>query len=117
MSMPGRTAAAGRSRDASVAELTTDSPPVGVFEDASYEVGTVTLPSDGTVLMSTDGVVEARNPDDEKFGLVRLSDVCARRHEDLSALLATVMETVRGWSRDREQEDDITLLALAVEDE
>jgi phosphoserine phosphatase RsbU/P len=103
--------------DESVAELTTGGPPVGLFEDASYEVGTVTVPSDGTILIYTDGVVEARDPDDEEFGLARLIDVCARRHEDLGALLSAVIDTVRGWSRGREQEDDITLLALGVGDE
>ena len=90
---------------------------MGLFEDASYDVGAVTVPGDGTILIYTDGVVEARNPEDEEFGLARLIDVSARRHEDLGALLAAVMDTVRSWSRDREQEDDITLLALAVGNE
>ena len=103
--------------DESVAELTTGGPPVGLFEDASYDVGAVTVPGDGTILIYTDGVVEARNREDEEFGLARLIDVSARRHEDLGALLAAVMDTVRSWSRDREQEDDITLLALAVGNE
>ena len=103
--------------DDAVAELTTGGPPVGLFEDASYEVGTVTVPAEGTILIYTDGAIEARNPDGEEFGLARLIDVSARRHEDLGALLTAVMDTVRAWSRDREQEDDITLLALAVGNE
>jgi phosphoserine phosphatase RsbU/P len=100
--------------DESVAELTIGGPPVGLFEDASYEVGTVTVPRDGTILIYTDGVVEARNPDDEELGLARLIEVCAKRHDGPGALLSAVMDTVRDWSKDREQEDDITLLALAA---
>ena len=73
---------------------------MGLFEDASYDVGTVTVPNDGTILIYTDGVVEARNPDDEELGLARLIEVCARRHEGLGALLSAVMDTVRDWSKD-----------------
>ena len=103
--------------DESVTELTTGGPPVGLFEDASYEAGTVTVPEEGTILIYTDGVVEARNPDGEEFGLARLVEACARAHEGVAPLLATVMDTVRAWSREREQEDDITLLALGVGNE
>ncbi len=101
----------------SVAELTTGGPPVGLFEDATYDVGTVTVPDQGTVLIYTDGVVEARNPADEEFGLARLIDVCAGTHGDVAALVAAVMEAVRTWSREREQGDDITLVALSAGDE
>jgi serine phosphatase RsbU (regulator of sigma subunit) len=76
----------------------------------------VTLPEKGTVLIYTDGVVEARNRADEEFGLARLIDVCATRHDDVETLLAGVMRAVRIWSGECEQGDDITLVALAVGD-
>lgn len=100
----------------SVAELTTGGPPVGLFDDATYDAGTVTLPEKGTVLIYTDGVVEARNRAEEEFGLVRLIDMCAREHHDVGALLAGVIGAVRTWSGECEQADDITLVALAVGD-
>jgi sigma-B regulation protein RsbU (phosphoserine phosphatase) len=100
----------------SVAELTVGGPPVGLFEDASYDVETVTLAEDGIVLIYTDGVVEARNLDDEEFGLARLIEAGAGRHQSVDALLEDVLETLRVWSSDVEQGDDITLLALAAED-
>jgi phosphoserine phosphatase RsbU/P len=99
-----------------VAELTTGGPPVGLFDDATYDVGTVTLPEKGTVLIYTDGVVEARNNADEEFGLVRLIDVCTARHHDIDALLTGVIGAVRIWSGECEQGDDITLVALAAGD-
>jgi sigma-B regulation protein RsbU (phosphoserine phosphatase) len=98
---------------ASVAELATGGPPVGLFYDATYEAGTVTLPERGTVLIYTDGVVEARSLAEEEFGLARLIEVCARNYEDADDLLAGVMGAVRIWSVACEQGDDITLLALA----
>jgi sigma-B regulation protein RsbU (phosphoserine phosphatase) len=99
-----------------VAELTTGGPPVGLFEDATYEAGAVTVPEEGTVLIYTDGVVEARKNADEEFGLVRLIDVCAAGHQNVDALLTGVMGAIGIWSGERDQGDDITLVALAVGD-
>ena len=97
-----------------VAELTTGGPPVGLFDDATYDVGMVTVPKTSTVLIYTDGVVEARNHADEEFGLARLIDVSVASRQDVDALLTDVMAAVRIWSEGREQGDDITLLALAA---
>lgn len=102
--------------DESVVTLSTGGPPVGLFEDSTYDVGTVTVPEEGTVLIYTDGVVEARNPEDQEFGLTRLIDICTTRHDDVGALVAAVMDAVRIWSRECEQGDDITLVALAAGD-
>jgi sigma-B regulation protein RsbU (phosphoserine phosphatase) len=99
----------------SVVQLTAGGPPVGLFEDAAYDVGTVTIPDTGTVLIYTDGVVEARNSADEEFGLARLIDLFATPHTTADALLAGVMQAVGAWSSEREQGDDITLVALAVD--
>ncbi len=56
----------------SIVELSVGGPPVGLFADSAYAVGTVTVPVQGTVLIYTDGVIEARNTEDEEFGLARL---------------------------------------------
>ena len=100
----------------SVVQLTAGGPPVGLFEDAAYDVGTVTMPETGTVLIYTDGVTEARNPADEEFGLARLIDLFATPYNTADSLLAAVMDAVRTWSSGREQGDDITLMALAVDE-
>jgi sigma-B regulation protein RsbU (phosphoserine phosphatase) len=99
-----------------VEQLADGGPPVGLFEDAVYDVGTVTVPETGTVLIYTDGVVEALNVADEEFGLARLTDVFGTMHETADGLLQAVMESLRSWSGAREQGDDITLLALSAVD-
>lgn len=100
--------------DDRVTELAVGGPPVGLFDDAVYDAGMVTVPDGSTVLIYTDGVVEARNPEDEEFGLARLIDIPGRGHRDVAALLAAIMQAVRTWSGDREQGDDITLLAIGT---
>jgi phosphoserine phosphatase RsbU/P len=100
----------------SVVQLTAGGPPVGLFEDAAYDVGRVTVPETGTVLIYTDGVVEARSPGDEEFGLERLIDLFAGRHNTADGLLAAVMAAIGTWSSEREQGDDITLVALVTDE-
>lgn len=101
---------------ASVVELSTGGPPVGLFEDATYEAGTVMVPRHGTLVIYTDGVVEARNHANEEFGLLRLIDACATPHSHADELLSGIARAVRTWSGDCEQGDDITLMALTAGD-
>jgi sigma-B regulation protein RsbU (phosphoserine phosphatase) len=81
--------------------------------EATYELGAVTMPLDGTLLIYTDGVIEARNRDDEEFGLSRLIDLCASVRGDVAELLPRILEAVETWSAGLESADDITLVAVA----
>ncbi len=99
-----------------VVQLATGGPPVGLFEDAAYDAGTVTVPESGTVLIYTDGVVEALDPGGEEFGLERLVDLFAAPHDTAKGLLSAVTGALHGWSSGREQGDDITLIALIVDE-
>jgi sigma-B regulation protein RsbU (phosphoserine phosphatase) len=100
----------------SFADLTTGGPPVGLLRDATYDAGALPLTDRSVVLIYTDGVVEARNPADEEFGLARLIDVCRTAEGNIDALLHTVVDTLDGWRGDIEQGDDITLIGVAVGD-
>ena len=100
---------------AGLSELSVGGPPVGLFEDSVYEAATVAVPELGTVLIFTDGVVEARNAQDEEFGLARLVEVCAGTYRDIERLPSTVMAAVEAWSGGAPQDDDITLIVLGVE--
>ena len=100
--------------NASIVELSTGGPPVGLFQHATYEAGTVMVPAGGTVLIYTDGIVEARDHADEEFGLRRLIDACATANRDVDDLLTSITQAVRVWSGACEQGDDMTLVALAA---
>lgn len=102
--------------DGSVVQLAAGGPPVGLFEDAVYDAGTIALGEGGTLLTYTDGVVEAENPvAGEEFGLARLVDLLAAADDTPDRLLMTIMDAVRRWSGGREQADDITLVALSAQ--
>ncbi|MEZ0577998.1 PP2C family protein-serine/threonine phosphatase [Nocardioides sp. MH1] len=82
-------------------------PPLGVGP-SSYDVVTIDLPVGATILGFTDGLVERRGEDID-VGMERLREEAGRHaHEDLSELLASLLERLRG----DDAADDIALLAL-----
>jgi serine phosphatase RsbU (regulator of sigma subunit)/ketosteroid isomerase-like protein len=94
-------------------ELRARGMPLGLMLGMPYEEKETTLAPGDVVLLCTDGLVEAHDPQGEMFGTPRLRDVLSERSEGGSVLSADLMEelesfTGEGW----EQEDDITLLTL-----
>jgi sigma-B regulation protein RsbU (phosphoserine phosphatase) len=100
----------------SASELTIGGPPVGLLQNATYDSGTLALTERSRLLIYTDGVVEARNKDDEEFGLQRLIDICRAANGGADSLFRTIFDAVDGWRGDLEQDDDITLISVAVGD-
>jgi sigma-B regulation protein RsbU (phosphoserine phosphatase) len=87
---------------------------LGVFPVQAFDMGVYDLASGDRVLLFTDGVTEACNPEGEEFGDARLLQLLEENRE-LSAedlqrkILSVVAEFCRGhWH------DDATLIAIAV---
>jgi phosphoserine phosphatase RsbU/P len=87
---------------------------LGVFPVQPFDLGVYDLASGDRVLLFTDGVTEACNPEGEEFGDARLLQLLEENRE-LSAenlqhkILSVVAEFCRGhWH------DDATLIAIAV---
>ena len=97
-----------------VAELSCDPTLPFGLGDGAPEPGIEQLEPDDAVLLYTDGVVEARTPDGELFGLDRLADLLEREaasgrsaEELLRRLVLAVLEHQAGGLR-----DDATLLLV-----
>ena len=86
---------------------------LGVLSGVQYRSNTVILEKGDTVLLYTDGVTEAQDPDERQFGLRRLGDIFLE-HAPTGAETATerVFEAVREFAGTAPQFDDITCLAL-----
>jgi len=85
--------------------------PVGLIPDASYVASCMALRPGDTLVLYSDGVTEAMDPDEEMFGLSRLRELLLDQHEaPLEILQRTILEAVRAFSRGANQHDDITLL-------
>jgi sigma-B regulation protein RsbU (phosphoserine phosphatase) len=85
--------------------------PVGLIADATYVGSSLRLQAGDTLLLYSDGVTEAADPDDQMFGVSRLRELLVGQHDaPLETLKKTILESVRAFSRGASQADDITLL-------
>jgi sigma-B regulation protein RsbU (phosphoserine phosphatase) len=89
---------------------------IGMLDDIYIEECSIDLRSGDRLIMYSDGVIDARNTADERFGLDRLAEVvkpCSSASAE--ALVATIMNHVLAFQGDTPQFDDITLLVAAIE--
>jgi serine phosphatase RsbU (regulator of sigma subunit) len=95
-----------------VVELRATGMPLGAMPDMTYEEKETTLAPGDTVLLHSDGLVEAHDRERKMFGFPRLAELmngCTGGPELIQLLLGELDGfTGPGW----EQEDDITLVAL-----
>src|SRR5882672_1494859 len=101
-------------REGVVTELVSEgSFPVGLIPEANYRAETEHLRPGDTLILFTDGVTEAMDPDDELFGVTRLRKVLSGQHDvPLKELQNKVLESVETFTRGANQSDDITVLLV-----
>jgi len=101
-------------RRGEVSELYTEgSFPVGLVAQAEYTAATLKLEDGDTLVLFSDGITEAQDPDQELFGFPRLSEVLDGRQEaSLESLKKIVLDAVDAFARGESQSDDITLLLV-----
>jgi serine phosphatase RsbU (regulator of sigma subunit)/anti-sigma regulatory factor (Ser/Thr protein kinase) len=100
--------------DGAVVELHATGMPLGLLADMRYEEHEITLAPGDSVLLYSDGLVEAHAPSRQIFGFPRLRDLLAD-HPALQGpeLIDLSLTELRGFTGgDWEQEDDITLVTL-----
>jgi len=101
-------------RRGEVSELYTGgSFPVGLIEDANFTAVKVKLEPEDTLILFSDGVTEAEDPDKNLFGVSRLSRVLAgQQNTSLEDLKKLVLDAIEAFSNGAAQSDDITLLIM-----
>jgi serine phosphatase RsbU (regulator of sigma subunit)/pSer/pThr/pTyr-binding forkhead associated (FHA) protein len=87
--------------------------PIGLMPDANFAATTTKLEDGDTLVLFTDGVTEAANPDQELFGEARLRDLLARQEDaSLEQLQKAVLQSIASFTSGASQSDDITLLLV-----
>ena len=87
--------------------------PVGLIPEANFTAATVNLQPSDTLILFSDGVTEAMDPDEQLFGVARLQEVLSGRQDvPLEELQKTILESVQTFTRGASQTDDITVLLL-----
>jgi serine phosphatase RsbU (regulator of sigma subunit) len=101
-------------RRGEISELYTEgSFPVGLIAEAEFSAASVQLEPEDTLILFSDGVTEAEDPDGNEFGVDRLREVLAGHENDsLDQLKKLVLEAVDRFARGAAQLDDITVLVV-----
>jgi serine phosphatase RsbU (regulator of sigma subunit)/anti-sigma regulatory factor (Ser/Thr protein kinase) len=97
---------------AGVVELRARGMPLGLMPDMDYEENEAVLEPGDCVLLHSDGIVEAHDPEREMFGFPRLKQTVGANPggQELIDRVIAELETFTG--PDAEQEDDITMVTL-----
>src|SRR5215471_6687880 len=100
-------------RGAAEEAFTEGSFPVGLVPEAQYTAACLKLEPGDTLVLFTDGVTEAMDPDEQLFGVPRLKTVLTGQLEcPLEQLQKCVLEAVENFTRGARQADDLTLLIV-----
>ena len=85
---------------------------------AQYEQEERHLAEGDSLILYTDGFVEAEDPDGEEYGLERMEKVfVAARHEPLDEIARRLEDDLRDFARGVPFHDDRTLVISAAQDE
>jgi serine phosphatase RsbU (regulator of sigma subunit) len=94
-----------------VERLGTGGVPLGLIADATFTAGDARLDPGDTLVLYTDGIVEATDPDDAEYGLERLVGLCREHRAGDPGLLARAVEAdVERYVRGVPIADDRTLV-------
>jgi serine phosphatase RsbU (regulator of sigma subunit) len=89
---------------------------LGVIEDAAYTSSQRHIAPGQIILIATDGIWEARNPNGEMFGKDRLYRLIRKNSSATAAQIqSTILQSIRRFQKNAKLEDDMTLVVIKVE--
>jgi len=99
--------------DGGLESLAATGMPVGLIEQAEFEVREIELHSGDKIVIYTDGVTEAQNLQAEFFGRHRLRQVVTERRADsCREMHDAVQSAIAAFTESAPQADDITLVVI-----
>jgi phosphoserine phosphatase RsbU/P len=87
--------------------------PVGIIESLEWDLNEVIIEPGDTLALVTDGIVEARNREDEDFGNERVAGyVSANMGRPCTQMAAELTDRVLEWIGDADNYDDLALVLV-----
>ena len=87
--------------------------PIGLFEDAPYDVGSIQLEPGGRLYLYSDGLLEAKDSSREFYGENRLYDILTTTQQSpLQVSVDSTVESVLNWTEKNQAQDDLSVLAF-----
>jgi sigma-B regulation protein RsbU (phosphoserine phosphatase) len=103
-------------RDGSSRDLMGGGMVLGLFENAPYESHETRLAPGDLLLLFTDGLSEANNPEGEEFGEERIVETAHRlRDRGAAGVCEGILDEVRRFQRGLKPHDDLTLMVAIKE--
>jgi len=88
-------------------------PVIGLLDDPDYSEGSVTLSPGDVLVIYSDGVTEAMDPDGKLFTEERLYEVIQQHHlSSAEGLMQAIVLAVRTFAGTAPQSDDLTLIVV-----
>jgi serine phosphatase RsbU (regulator of sigma subunit)/anti-sigma regulatory factor (Ser/Thr protein kinase) len=94
-----------------VVEVRATGMPLGLMPGMSYDEKTYHLHHGDVMVLTSDGITEAHNPEREMYGFGRLMGRIAKKSK-ADDVVAALVGDLENWVADGEQEDDITLVVV-----
>jgi len=89
---------------------------LGLFPEETYSVAEVPVEPGDKAVLYTDGILEARSPSDQEFGMDLLKGFLESNHNLTAGEFAdSLLDELSGWSehsKEHGREDDITVVAM-----
>jgi serine phosphatase RsbU (regulator of sigma subunit)/pSer/pThr/pTyr-binding forkhead associated (FHA) protein len=90
-------------------------PPLGVTPELEAGEARVQLLSGDMLIMVSDGILEARDPKGNEYGLSRLSRRIRTARGSAEDIIKAILTDLDSHSSDQPQGDDMTIVAMAIE--
>jgi len=88
---------------------------LGMMEQLELEEFSVVLQSGDRLVLFSDGVPDAENPQGENYGVGRLRDILKNvSHQDAQQVVRAIKNDIAAWRQDAVPVDDLTLLVVEV---
>ena len=91
-------------------------PPIGVVPDVEVGEARVQLMAGDMLVLTSDGVYEARDPRGNEYGLKRLSRRIRTARGNAEDVVKAVLQDVDSHVGNAQQSDDMTLVAMAIDE-
>ena len=88
--------------------------PLGILSGMQFVQETLPLNPGDTVILYTDGIIEAMNARDELYGYERFEDLVRKSPSDPEALKSAIIEEVNRFTGLSPQHDDMTLVCFGA---
>ncbi len=86
---------------------------LGIIDNFQYESGKINLEKDDSIILYTDGITEAQNPDDDEFGEDKLKEIL-KNNINVSGkeIIDIILKEIDVFAGSNRQYDDETLIII-----